>query len=185
MPFKASAQHPHDLTPDLTYALDALVRVVERQARDTAGDFHASILLISADGKRVLDAAGPHLPLEYRQAINGLEIGPAAGSCGTAAYLNERVIVADIATDPLWDRYRQFALPHGLLACWSQPIRSSAGAVLGTFAMYYDEPKAPTEPELQIIEAAARRAGAMLEQARGGADRVELLVGLGAAADIG
>lgn len=120
----------------------------------------------------------PNLPLEYRRAVNGLEIGPAAGSCGTAAWRRERVVVSDIATDPLWAPYRDLALPFGLAACWSEPIRSSTGEMLGTFAMYYDEPKAPTTSDLLIIEAAASRAAAMLEQARAGADRRELVASL-------
>ena len=70
------------------------------------------------------------------------------GSCGTAAFRNERVIVSDIRSDPLWEEYRELAAGHGLVACWSQPIRSSEGEVLGTFAMYYEEPRAPTKEEL-------------------------------------
>lgn len=164
----------HDLTPDLVFALDTLVRVVERQS----GEFRASVLLVSDDGRHVLDAAGPSLPDAYRKAINGLEIGPSAGSCGTAAYRNERVVVSDIEHDPLWARYREFASPFGLAACWSQPIRDSNGKVLGTFAMYYDQPREPTPGDLQIITAAANRAGVMLEKARAGAERGELVAGL-------
>jgi GAF domain-containing protein len=161
----------HDLTPDVAFALDTLVRMVERRS----GEFRASILLLSDDGRRVLDAAGPSLPADYRHAIHGLEIGPEAGSCGTAAFLNERVVVEDIAHDPRWERYRDLALPHGLAACWSQPIRASDGSVVGTFAMYYPEPRAPTSHDLDIIEAAAARAGVIIEKARGGARREELV----------
>lgn len=164
----------HDLTPDVAYALETLVRVVERQS----GEFRASILLLSDDGRRMLDAAGPSLPAEYRAAIHGLDIGPRCGSCGTAAYRNERVVVADIAEDPLWDDYRQLALSHGLRACWSQPIHSADGAVIGTFAMYYAETREPTIEDLYIIDAAAKRAGAMIDKARAGAGRVELVADL-------
>lgn len=164
----------HDLTPDVAYALETLVRVVERQS----GEFHASILLLSDDGRRMLDAAGPSLPAEYRQAINGLEIGPTHGSCGTAAFTGKRVVVADIAHDPLWERYRHIALPHGLAACWSQPIFSESGQVIGTFAMYYDEPREPTLEDLYIIDAAATRAGSLIDKARHGAGRSELVAGL-------
>jgi len=162
------------LTPDVAYALDTLVRVVERQSRE----FHASILIVTNDGKRVLDAAGPSLPAEYRSAIHGLEIGPVAGSCGTAAYRKQRVIVTDIATDPLWEPYRHLALRYGLAACWSEPIRSPEGEVLGTFAMYYTEPRAPTRTDLEVISAAAARAGSILAKARAGADRAQLVLGL-------
>ena len=161
----------HDLTPDVVFALDTLVRMVERQS----GDFRASVLLVSDDGRRVLDAAAPSLPEAYRRATNGLEIGPEEGSCGTAAYRNERVIASDIANDFRWRKYRELALGHGLAAAWSEPIRDAEGHVLGTFALYYAEPREPTAADLQIIEAAAARAGVILKRARGGANRTELI----------
>ena len=159
------------LTDDVAYALETLVRVVERQSRE----FVASILLRSDDGTRVVDAAGPSLPDEYRHAIHGVGIGPSVGSCGTALYRNEAVIVTDIARDPLWDDYRAYALPHGLAACWSYPIRSADGTAVGTFALYYHEPRNPTREDLEIIRAAARRAGLLLDRAGTGACREELV----------
>lgn len=159
------------LPADVRYALDALARVVERHS----SDFRASVLLLSEDGRHVRDCAGPRLPAEYRRAIDNLEIGEGRGSCGTAAFRNERVIVSDIATDPLWEDFRHLALPHGLAACWSEPIRSRDGAVLGTFALYYEEPREPTEADLNVIEAAALRAAAMIERASAGAGREELV----------
>ena len=170
-------EHPplaRQLTPDVAYALEALVSIVERQS----GEFRASILILSDDGRHLLDAAAPSLPAEYRRAINGLEIGPDHGSCGTAAWVNERVVVSDIAHDRRWDAYRHLALPHGLAACWSEPIRASGGEVLGTFAMYYGEPRDPNVEELHIINAAAARAGQIIESARRGATRTELVAGL-------
>lgn len=162
------------LPSDVRYALDALARVVERRS----DELRVSILLLTADGQRVLDCAGPSLPVEYRNAIHGLPIGEGAGSCGTAAYRNARVVVSDISRSPLWAPYRHLALRHGLAACWSEPIRSPAGTVLGTFAMYYSEPRVPSDAELQIIEAAATRAGVMLERPRHGAARAELVADL-------
>lgn len=159
------------LPPDIRFALDALARVVERHS----SDFRASVLLLSEDGRHILDCAGPHLPVEYRNAIHNLEIGEGRGSCGTAAYRNERVVVSDIATDPLWDDYRDIALAHGLAACWSEPIRSSEGRVLGTFALYYDEPRAPTTADLNVIVAAAARAAAMIERAGAGVAADDLI----------
>ena len=159
------------LPDDVRFALDALARVTERHSTG----FRASVLLLSDDRRHILDCAGPHLPAEYRKAIDGLEIGEGKGSCGTAAYRNERVVVSDIASDPLWEQYRDLALPHGLAACWSEPIRARDGSVIGTFAMYYDEPRAPSQAELSIIEAAAVRAGGMLERAREGASGAELI----------
>ena len=95
----------------------------------------ASILLL--DGDRLRHGGAPSLPKAYTDAIDGALIGPCAGSCGTAAYRREQVIVEDIATDPLWTDYREAALPHSLRACGSTPIFSSQAEVIATFAMYY------------------------------------------------
>jgi GAF domain-containing protein len=165
---------PSGTTPELALALEVLVRVVERQSRE----FRASILMLSDDGTRLLDGAAPSLPAAYRRAIDGLGIGPATGSCGTAAHRNERVIVTDIESDPLWEAFRDIARPHGLAACWSEPIRTSDGELVGTFAMYYGEPREPTAVELELIAAAAERAGRIIEQARAGADGVLLVADL-------
>ncbi|HEX6587759.1 MAG TPA: GAF domain-containing protein [Longimicrobiales bacterium] len=164
----------HDLSADVVFALDTLVRMVERASTD----LRASVLLLSDDG-RLLDGAAPNLPDAYRQAINGLPIGPEEGSCGTAAYSNQRVVVTDIATDPRWRKYKDLALGHGLAACWSQPIRDMTGRVLGTFALYYGTPREPTAVELDFIEAAAARAGVILQRARAGAGRAELVAAAG------
>ncbi|MFX8797546.1 GAF domain-containing protein, partial [Acinetobacter baumannii] len=85
----------------------------------------------------LLLGAAPSLPEAYNQAIHGVAIGPKVGSCGTAAFTRQRVVVEDIATDPLWTDYRHVALAAGLHACWSQPIFASTGQVLGTFAIYH------------------------------------------------
>ena len=128
--------------------LDALCRLVEELATGTL----SSILLLEADSNRLRHGSAPSLPKAYVEAIDGAIIGPTAGSCGTAAYRAQPVIVADIATDPLWADYRDLALPHGLRACWSTPILSSEGRVLGTFAVYYREPRSPTPQDQSVIE---------------------------------
>lgn len=110
-----------------------------------------SILLLDESGKHVLHGAAPNLPKAYCEAIHGAEIGPQAGSCGTAAYTGHATYVADIATDPLWDDYRHLALPHGLRACWSTPIRDPAENVIGTFAVYHLTPRSPTPGEVESI----------------------------------
>src|SRR4051812_13879989 len=111
-----------------------------------------SVLLLSADRKHLTHGAAPSLPQPYREAIDGAEIGPSAGSCGTAAYLGRPVYVTDIANDPLWAAYRDLALPHGLLSCWSTPIRHGDGDILGTFAIYNRSLSGPTKEELAAIE---------------------------------
>lgn len=111
-----------------------------------------SVLLLSVDGKHLTTGAAPSLPKAYCDAINGAEIGPSAGSCGTAAYLGRPVYVTDIATDPLWASYKDLALRHGLRSCWSTPIHHADGQVMGTFAIYHRSVSGPTRDELSAIE---------------------------------
>jgi PAS domain S-box-containing protein len=123
-----------------------------------------SVLLCDAEGAHLLHGAAPSLPPEYSKAVHGAPIGPEAGSCGTAAFRGETVIVADIETDPLWAAIKHHALAHGLRACWSTPIRSRRGKILGTFALYYREPRAPSPEELSAVEIGARLASIAIER---------------------
>jgi len=129
-----------------------------------------SVLLLDADGTTLRNGAAPGLPEEYSRAVNGVQIGPSAGSCGTAAYRKEPVIVSDIATDPLWAGIRHLALPHGLRACWSTPIASQDGPILGTFAIYYREPRSPDAEHLGLIGYATHLAGIAIEHDRAKAE---------------
>jgi PAS domain S-box-containing protein len=126
--------------------LDYLCRLFEEVASGSL----SSILLLDSDADSLRHGAAPSLPADYIEAIDGTVIGPSVGSCGTAAYRAEPVIVSDIATDPLWADYRDLALTHELRACWSRPILSSEGKVLGTFAIYYREPRSPTAEEHDV-----------------------------------
>jgi PAS domain S-box-containing protein len=146
----------------LTLVLDALCRLVEELAPGAV----SSVLLLDPNGNKLRHGAAPSLPKAYTDAIDGLTIGPAVGSCGTAAYRGKPVIVPEIATDPRWADYRDFALPHGLRACWSTPILSSEGKVLGTFAIYYREPRTPTPEQREIIEQITHLASIALERKR-------------------
>ncbi len=146
----------------LARILDALCRLVEERSSGAL----CSILLLEPNGDRLRHGAAPNLPKAYVDAIDGSVIGPSAGSCGTAAYRAKSVIVSDIATDPLWADYRGVALPHELRACWSSPILSSDGQVLGTFAIYYREPRSPTPQQLEIIEQITHLASIALERKR-------------------
>lgn len=109
-----------------------------------------SVLLLSPDDRHLLEGAAPSLPSEFSAAINGVAIGPVVGSCGTAAFVGEAVIVEDIETDPLWADFKGLAAAHGLRACWSIPLKSKGGAVLGTFATYHRTVYRPTQRELDI-----------------------------------
>ncbi len=117
-----------------------------------------SILLLDAAKGTLHHGAAPSLPAEFTQAIDGMPIGPDAGSCGTAAFRREPVFVEDIATHASWDRFRHLALPHRLAACWSSPIFAPSGEVLGTLAIYYRTPRLPTAGEVRIVEAATHLA---------------------------
>jgi PAS domain S-box-containing protein len=126
-----------------------------------------SILLFDPSTNCLRHGAAPSLPNAYTEAIDGAVIGPSVGSCGTAAYRAEPVIVSDIATDPLWADFRDLASAHGLRACWSTPILSSAGKVLGTFATYYREPRSPSSQEQNVIERITHLAGIAIEREQG------------------
>src|SRR5436190_859754 len=116
------------------------------------------------NGKQLRHGAAPNLPKTYMEAIDGAFIGPAVGSCGTAAYRAEQVIVSDIAADPLWADFRDLALTHSLRACWSTPIFSSEGKVIGTFAMYYREPRSPSPREQETIKHITYLAGVAIQR---------------------
>lgn len=130
------------------------------------GEMLASVLFLSQDRRCLLEGAAPSLPAEYNAAIHGIAIGPGVGSCGTAAFSGEPVIVTDIALDPLWKDFKDVALKHGLRACWSMPIKAADGSVLGTFANYYREPKQPTERDMEVISMVARTTGIAIERHR-------------------
>ncbi len=138
----------------LPEVLVAIVRMIEGQAPRML----CSILLYDKSTSRLRGGAAPSLPAEYVTAIDGTSIGPLTGSCGAAAFHRVPAIATDIATHPAWVNYRHLALPHGLLACWSTPIFSPEGDLLGTFAMYYGEKRGPTEQEIVWVNAAAHLA---------------------------
>ncbi len=129
-----------------------------------SGDALCSILMLNDAGTHVKFGAGPNLPTAYNDGIDGEPIGPNAGSCGTAAYRRERVIVTDIALDPLWADYRDFALGFGLRACWSTPIIGNDNKVLGTFAIYYREVREPDPMDFELIDRAASHVKIAIEQ---------------------
>jgi len=150
----------------LSQILDTLSRNLEKHSKEML----CSILLLDTNGKNLRHGAAPSLPEDYNQAIDGISIGYGVGSCGTAAYLGQPVIVSDIATDPLWANFRDLALSYNLAACWSWPIFASSGKVLGTLAMYYQQPRTPSAKDLQLIEAVAHIAAIAIEQTLAKAD---------------
>jgi PAS domain S-box-containing protein len=143
-------------------ALELLTRIIEQRFSDQGA--LASVLLLEKDGKHLRHGAAPSLPDAYNQMIDGAEIGTSVGSCGAAAFRGERVIVTDIATDPLWKDYSALALAHGVRACWSTPL-VAYGKILGTFAIYYRRPQSPTNEELEVLDRVSRTAAVAVEHA--------------------
>ncbi|HSO26619.1 MAG TPA: GAF domain-containing protein, partial [Anaerolineales bacterium] len=139
--------------------LHTLVTLIEEQWPGMLG----LVLLLDENGRSLHVGAAASLPQDYLDSLEGLEIGPQVGSCGTAAYLGERVVVTDIDSDPRWENLRGLVAKHNLKACWSEPVIDSSGRVLGTFAMYYRHPRSPTEEELRTIEISAHLAGVAIE----------------------
>lgn len=144
-------------------SLSALIRIVEESSTT---DVLGSILLLDEDGRHLRHGAAPSLPAGYSAALDGAEIGPCAGSCGTAAFSGKPVFVSDIAGDPLWTGFRDLALPHGLRACWSTPIISSRKRVVGTFAMYHREPREPTVSDLALVDLVTYTAALIIDRKR-------------------
>jgi PAS domain S-box-containing protein len=146
----------------LSRVLDAIASTVEQASPRCL----VSVLLLDPDAILLRHGAAPSLPVEYTRSIDGVAIGPNAGSCGTAAFTRTTVVVSDVSTDPRWTDYRTVAMAHGLRACWSTPILSSFGEVLGTFALYYREASEPTVAELRAVEMMRRTASIAIERAR-------------------
>src|SRR4029453_7963038 len=146
----------------LADVLTSLVLLMEGQAEG----LRCSILLLNRDGKHVRHGAAPNLPETYVKAVNGAPIGPRNGSCGTAMYLRRPVVVTDVMKDPLWGDYRELAQICGLRACWSTPILSAHGDVLGSFAMYREEKRGPRPEETRLTQIATHIAGIAIERQR-------------------
>ena len=161
----------------LQRTLDALLVFLEQDLPEML----CSVLLLDDEGTRLRHGSAPSLAEAYFTAIDGSRIGPSAGSCGTAAYRREQVVVTDIMNDPLWPDYRELALQHGLRACWSTPIFGPQGDLLGTFAMYFRTPGSPSAEHQRVIEIATHIAAIAIskdlreKEAREGAERYRLL----------
>jgi diguanylate cyclase (GGDEF)-like protein/PAS domain S-box-containing protein len=160
----------HQLLDHVTLAIEAM-----------AQECLCTVMLLDEEERRFLfSASGPSLSAEYLQALNGLEIGPDVGACGSAAFRNQTVIVEDVATDYRFALAKDLVLSFGLRSCWSVPIRNFNGDVQGTFAMYHRKPSKPRQTELRLVEAGSRLAGNVIERLRSdqrlrqAAERLEL-----------
>ncbi len=146
--------------------LDEVMLEVIRGIEDYSSRMMCSILLLDDPRERLLCGAAPSLPQFYNDAIHGLQIGEGVGSCGTAAFTGQRVVVEDIARHPYWRDFRELAAEAGLAACWSEPIRAANGEVLGTFAIYHGRPTRPDHNQVAMIENAANLVGIAVERRR-------------------
>lgn len=151
----------HLLTSDmpLKQSLHELISIIENKTEGMYG----SVLLMSPDKLHLIEGAAPSLPKFYREAIDGVAIGNNMGSCGTAAFTGNRVVVENISTHPFWVDFKHLALKANLQACWSQPIKQN-DTILGTFALYYNKPQSPDEQHIYLIEEAAGLAKVLIEK---------------------
>ena len=147
---------------DLQTGLKALVSAIE----SVKTEMRISVMLLDDTGKRVKFVASNRLPVEFTDSLQGAEIGPDIGTCGTAAYTGQRVISEDILTDPKWKDFGEQAKMSGMRACWSEPVRDVSGTVLGAFAVYYPAACQPTEDDLDFLVQGAELAGIMIDRKR-------------------
>jgi PAS domain S-box-containing protein len=149
--------------------LDAIILALE----DLIPGARCSVLLLDPTTSTLCHGAAPNLPEEYLRAINGIRIGPRAGSCGTAAFLGERVVAVDVRSDERWTDYRQAAVESGLISCWSSPIAAPRGDIVGTFAVYHADPHQPTVREKRLVDRFTYLASVAIENSRLLGDLVE------------
>jgi PAS domain S-box-containing protein len=152
----------------LAAILEMIVRFIETEDPEAL----CSVLLMDDDGKHLLLGAAPSLPEFYNLAIHGLEIGDGVGSCGTAAFTGQRVIAADVLTHPYWARFMELAKKANLRSCWSEPVLTAAGRVLGTFAVYHREPREPAGEDIERIKFASDFARLAIERKLAEADKI-------------
>ncbi|MCU7849666.1 MAG: GAF domain-containing protein [Candidatus Thiodiazotropha sp. (ex Lucinoma kastoroae)] len=138
--------------------LEEIVVVVESQTENLRG----SILLLKGNALHI--SAAPNMPDDYNALIEGLEIGPTAGSCGTAVFTQQRVVVEDIQQDSRWVSYRHLGASYNFSACWSDPIADSSGEMLGAFALYYSKVTVPTPKEIQLVESLSQIASLAIKR---------------------
>jgi signal transduction histidine kinase len=141
-----------------------ILTVIAEAIEDVSVDTIASILLLDETGTHLRHGAAPHLPDVVNRLIDGMEVGPSNGSCGTAVYRREPVYANNIATDPLWVPYRDIARQNHLASCWSSPILSNEGRVLGTFALYHPQPRIPDDAAKELIARATHVASIVIER---------------------
>lgn len=145
-------------------SLEKVLRAIVTSAELEFKEVRCSILLLNEARTNLTMGAGQSLPDFYNQAIEGAAIGEGVGSCGTAAFTGKRVIVEDIATHPFWAPWVELAAKANLGACWSEPIISSLGEVIGTFAIYHEIKTSPTKEQFDLIDNFSQLASIAIER---------------------
>ncbi|MDR9405246.1 MAG: PAS domain S-box protein, partial [Halothece sp. Uz-M2-17] len=163
----------------LSKILKQLIRTVETLIPNRIGSF----LLYNPKDNCLGSGEAINLPQEYLEALEGLPLGPNVGCCGTAAYRKEPVIVSNIATDPLWEEFRDLALSFNLQAAWSYPIFGENGALLGTFCCYSSRVEEPTPRDLELTQMISHLAGLAITQDQVRIERNQKLALVEAAVD--
>ncbi|HVX26911.1 MAG TPA: GAF domain-containing protein [Parafilimonas sp.] len=154
---------------ELKYILNEILTWLEVHSEN---EIFTSILLYNKQTNQLFNGSAPALPERYNAAINGIMVEASAGSCGTAAFHKKQVIVQNIAVDPLWKNYKEYALKEGLQACWSTPVMSRDNELLGTFAIYYKTPSKPSAHDLMLINEIAGITSSAIEARRNDFERM-------------
>lgn len=167
---QGTAAWPQDMPPELDQIVAGLPlstlleQIIDRFETEFDRRAYGCVLLLDRQGQRLRAGAARRLPAAYLEQLQGIEIGAAAGSCGTAAYTRKPVYSTDIGSDPRWREAGSLALAHGLRACWATPVLGVGSGVIGTFALYFDHPRAPQQHEIDAIAIAARTIGLAIER---------------------
>ena len=143
---------------------EVLAQVLHLIEAQSSVELRASIALIDESGRLLLHGAAPSLPPAYNAAVDRAAIGPQSASWGQAAYTGYPVYAEDIASHPGWEAWREQALAHGLRACWSTPIKSADGRLLGVFSNYYGVPRSPSAHDIDAIAVVTRSAALAIER---------------------
>jgi len=152
----------YELNANPKIGFNTVINRLVSNIEDMIPDSYCTILMLNEDGTTT-HIAGDSLGEDYAQAVNGLKIGPKAGSCGTAMYTGKKVIVSDILNDPLWEDFGDLVEQFQLRACWSVPVKKGNGKIVGSFAMYYKTPKTPHPDEINLVERVANMIGVLIE----------------------
>ena len=155
----------------LAGVLEFLCRTMEAESVDRV---IACIHPLNEDATIFRDTAAPSLDKSYREAVDGMLVSSMTGPCCHAATTRQTVVVPEVAADPKWVKFQEFAEPLGIRSCWSTPIFSNEGKVLGTFAHYYFEARDPSPRDARMVELMTRAAAVAIERSRAEAALREL-----------